>query len=79
MPIPQQHEKFWASASNKQNLQLLARDVAQRDLPYVVSGTVVNDEVIPALVKTSDGTVTEVPELTSWIEEGDCRLVPHCW
>ena len=28
VPIPQQHEKFWASASNKQNLQLLARDVA---------------------------------------------------
>lgn len=32
VPIPQQHEKFWASASVKQNLQLLARDIAQREL-----------------------------------------------
>ena len=62
--IPQ-HEKFWVSASNKQNLQLLAYNVAQRELTdVIISGMVVNDEVIPGVVKTSDG-VTEVQELTS--------------
>ena len=65
MHIPQQHEKFWVSASNKQNLQLLAHNVAQRELTdVIVSGMVVNDEVIPGVVKTSDG-VTEVQDLTS--------------
>ncbi len=79
VPISQQHEKFWATASNKPNLQLLARNVAQREVTdVVVSGMVVSDEVIPDVVKTSVG-VTEVQELTSWLEEAHCRIVPHCW
>lgn len=30
------------------------------------------------MVKPSNG-VTEVQELTSWLEEADCRIVTHCW
>jgi len=29
VPIPHQMDKFWASSINKQNLQLLARDVGE--------------------------------------------------
>jgi len=31
MPIPHKMDKFWASGVNKQNLQLLTRDMGERD------------------------------------------------
>ena len=38
-------DKFWASSMNKENLQLVAREVAERDLEdVVVSGMVINKE-----------------------------------
>ena len=53
VPIPQQMDKFWASSMNKENLQLVAREVAERDLEdVVVSGMVINEERLPARLKT---------------------------
>ena len=53
-PIPQQLDKFWASHENKQNLQLLARDIVE--YRAFVNGTIIasyvvsNDEVLSAMV-----------------------------
>ena len=77
IPIPQQLDKFWASQENKQNLQLLARDIV--DNRAFVNGTIIassvvsNDEVLSA--KSSGGE--EIPDLLNWIEEADARLVGH--
>ena len=76
-PIPQQLDKFWASQENKQNLQLLARDIV--DNRTLVNGTIIassvvsNDEVLSA--KSNGGE--EIPDLLNWIEEADARLVVH--
>ena len=51
VPIPQQIDKFWPSPSNKTKLQSLTRALAteqQLQIPIVISGCVVNDEVVPA-------------------------------
>ena len=78
LPIPQQMEKFWASTKNKQNIQLLARDIAMRDFSRIVlSGMVVDEEVIPAKVQEHPGADIDEPSLSSWQEEADTRLVSH--
>ena len=49
VPIPHQLDNFWTSSLNKQDLQLLARYVGERDLQNVImSGMVVNEEIVSA-------------------------------
>ena len=76
--IPQRIEKFWASTQNKEGLQVLARDIALRDVDSVVaSGTVVNEEVQPAKAQNNRRSEIEVSELSNWKAEVDCRLISH--
>ena len=79
VPIPQQMDKFWASSMNKENLQLVAREVEERDLEdVVVSGMVINEERLPARLKTCGSSATEeVPSLSNWQEEADSRIISH--
>ncbi len=82
MPIPQQIDKFWTSASNKSKLELFARDVAIRDIKYttlVLSGMVVDGEVLPAqLFEQPEGRHTgDIAGLSGWLEEADARIIPH--
>ena len=87
VPIPQQIDKFWPSPSNKTKLQSLTRALAteqQLQIPIVISGCVVNDELVPAelisLERSSDDSSpsVSVDSLTSRVEEADDRLVLHC-
>lgn len=78
VPIPHQMDKFWASSVNKQNLQLLARDVGERDLQDVVlSGMVVNEELISARLKLNGSPASDLSLLNNWQEEADCRIINH--
>ncbi|KAL8619946.1 hypothetical protein ACOMHN_015228 [Nucella lapillus] len=76
-PIPRQLDKFWASEKNKQNLNLLVRDMvsnrAEGNPVIIASSVICDDEVRPA--KAAGGE--EIPDLHSWIEEADARLVVH--
>ena len=76
-PIPHQLDKFWASKENKQNLQLLVRDmVCNRtygDATIIASSVVYDDEALLALATGGE----EIPYLLNWIEEADARLVLH--
>ncbi|KAL8622995.1 hypothetical protein ACOMHN_027116 [Nucella lapillus] len=76
-PIPRQLDKFWASEKNKQNLNLLVRDMvsnrAEGNPVIIASSVICDDEVLPA--KAAGGE--EIPDLHSWIEEADARLVVH--
>ena len=70
-PILQQIDKFWNSSSNTIKLLQLARkiDVAQVGLrvgDIIVSGMVVNQEQVPAVIYSSETEPVEIPELTSW-------------
>jgi len=76
-PIPKLEAQFWAESLNKENLQLLARTLALRDMKNViVSGMVVNNELIAPKPKENDCAIVDVPELSSWLEEADSRIVP---
>lgn len=76
-PIPEQIEKFWASERNKQNLQLLVREMVSKmtkQIPLiVVSSLVCEEEMLSA--KSAGGE--DIPELNNWIGEADERLVLH--
>ena len=83
-PIPQQIDKFWNFSSNKIRLLQFARkvDVAQVRLrlgDIIVSGMVVNQEQVPAVIYSSETESVEIPELTSWQEEADERIVPDAF
>ena len=76
VPIPHQLDKFWASTVNKQNLQLLARDMGERDLQDVVlSGMVVNEKLISARLKQNGSPASDPSILSNWQEEADCRII----
>ena len=45
-------DKFWASGLNKQNLILLARNIAKKNLENIVlSGVIINEEIVSAKLK----------------------------
>ena len=80
-PVPLQLDKFWASSTNKQNLQSLVSTEAknysaQTSTPLVVSGIIMNGEVLPAH-RFTNGVAHSLMELKNSIEEADYRLVPH--
>ena len=57
---------------------MLARALTLRDLKNViVSAMVVNNELTEPKLKENNSEVREVPELSSWLEEADSRIVPH--
>ena len=71
-------DKFWASSINKQNLQLVAQDVGERDLQNVVlSGMVVNEELIFARLKLNGSITSNLPFLNNWQEDADCSIIAH--
>ena len=77
-PTPQQKDLFWASESNKRNLQKLLRDIAQNrpDSPAIyLSSMIENGELLPAV--EAKGDQDGVPELTEWIEEADEQIILH--
>ena len=77
-PIPKQESQFWAASNNKVKLQLLAGEVALRDKSDVlVSAMIVNNELKEAKLKENGTAPRVVPELSSWLEEADSRIIPH--
>ena len=77
-PTPQQKELFWASESNKINLQKIIRDVAQtrQHMPCIyISSMIENDELLPAI--KANGDSDGIPELSKWIEEADDQIILH--
>ena len=77
-PTPQQKDLFWASESNKRNLQKLLRHIAQNrpDSPAIyLSSMIENGELLPAVEVKGDPN--GVPELTEWIEEADEQIILH--
>ena len=81
--IPVQTDKFWASSNNKEKLQKLSRDyfkeiAVQNDMGFVLSGYVQSDNEVKVCDKVAgDGSITDVPNLKSVLEEADLRLIPH--
>jgi hypothetical protein len=87
VPIPKQTDKFWPSPSNKTKLQLLTRLIAreqQSEFPIILSGCVVDDEVLPAEFICSEvrsqpfSQPVYIDALTCCVEEADDRLLLHC-
>lgn len=55
VPVPQQMEKFCLSSENKPNLQILIRQVAAKpgatsNVVLVLSGMIVEEEMVPSLL-----------------------------
>lgn len=86
VPIPQQMEKFWPSSVNKTALQHLTRVIAAEQhlqIPIILSGSVVNEEVVPAVfigaLRSDEFSLPEnIDTLTGTVEEADDRLLLHC-
>ena len=75
-PIPTLIEKFWLSASNKENLQLLIRQVALTKFDNVVlSSMFIDDELVNSFHQAPIST--SVDELDSWEEEADNKVISH--
>ena len=80
VPIPHQLDKFWASSVNKQNLQLLARDLGEKRLQNVIlSGMVVNEELKPATLNSPVLPGSDLSLLNNLQEEADCRVICHVY
>ncbi len=80
VPIPKQVDTFWTSASNKSKLEILARDVAIRDIrdtSLVLSGMVVDGEVIPVQLfeQPEGGHTGDIAKLSVWLEEAHARII----
>ena len=77
--IPQQIEKFWASTTNKQNIQALVEIVINRYTePILLSSVIIENEVHPAKLCSNNGEKHVVDALSkSWLEEADERLILH--
>jgi hypothetical protein len=87
VPIPQQMDKFWPSSINKTALQHLTRVIAAEQhlpIPIILSGSVVDEEVVPAVLicprRSSDefSSPENINSLTGTVEEADDRLLLHC-
>ena len=77
-PIPRRIQKFWANPKNKENIQLLAREMAFLNPDKeVVSGLTVNNEIVKAQRQEQLGCATDETLLSTWEEEADSRLLSH--
>ena len=76
-PVPKQPVMFWVSKDNKRNIHSLCRDIVRKNVDnkqaIITSSVVSNGEVLQALMTGGE----EIPELLSWIEEADARLIVH--
>jgi hypothetical protein len=81
-PLPHQMKKFWKCETNKVMFQTFAQEKLKEIAPLnnvhiVFSGKIYNG------IKTSgewihrDGTLEDIPELASDLEEADMRIIPH--
>ena len=77
VPIPKQVDKFWASGRNKEQLQELVSKVVSRDMQHVVVSGMVRDGELTSAKLVENSNVSDIPELSNWHEEADCRIIPH--
>ena len=80
--LPIQLDQFWASASNKENLQKLSRVYFKNlsktpNLEIVVSGYLTNNKEIVKAEQYYRDETTILPNLNSDTEEADTRIIPH--
>ena len=76
-PLPKQMPQFWALPSNKVKLEQLSREMAMDECDNVmISGMVINDELVTPKIKQPGSPPRDLPELASWIEEADSRIPP---
>ena len=73
-PIPTLIEKFWPSASNKENLQLLRQVALTKFDNVVLSSMFIDDELVNSFHQAPIST--SVNELDSWEEEAD-KVISH--
>ena len=81
-PSPVEIDRFWASSKNKERLQILSRQfftqkANEHDVAIILSGYITDTEGIQDCVKSTSDKITIQGQLTSMIEEADCRLIPH--
>ena len=63
--------QFWALSSNTVKLELRSlRDISK----VIVSGMVINDELLPPKIRQNGSPPKDLPELCSWLEEADSRI-----
>lgn len=76
--IPQQTNTFWASTTNKQNLQEFVKVTVKRFYdPILLSSVIIENEIRPAKL-FSNGLLHIIDTLSqSWLEEADERLIIH--
>ena len=77
-PTPKQKELFWASESNKTNLQKLLREMVPKRQcqPFIYISSMIEDgELLPAISTKEDQGY--IPELTEWVEEADEQIILH--
>ena len=76
-PLPKQMPQFWASPSNKVKLEQLSREMVMDECDNVmISGMVINDELVTPKIKQPGSPPRDLPELASLIEEADSRIPP---
>ena len=78
MPIPHTLEKIWPSSANKESLQLVARDISlpERAFPNVLaSSIIIKDELLTAQLNIDGSDISNIPELSSSLEDGARRIV----
>ena len=81
-PIPVEIEWSWACSKNKEAVQLLSRPefankARQESLTVLLSGYVTDRDVSADCIVIENGASEATPELNLFIEEADCRLIPH--
>ena len=76
-PTPHQEDKFWASEKNKQNLQIILRELIQKREqrnPVLIASSMIHEEhLLPAISSYQE----EIPALNRWIEEADSQMIVH--
>ena len=81
-PIPTQLDRFWACSKNKENLQILSRTFFKdysrdKSMQMFLSGYVTDSNDLHSSEVCVNGLSELYPELNSYIEEADGRIIPH--
>ena len=81
-PIPPEMEKFWASSTNKGNLQILSRsyfikEAKEAHKNIVLSGYITDNDGSLDGVEFKDGVINQRKDLNCKEEEADTRLILH--
>ena len=82
--VPEQMDKFWSSDTNKEKLQIFAKNKILElakllNINVVMSGVIIdNENLLPGIFyNREEGKNIPIPELKFSYEEADMRIIPH--